>query len=279
MGAEADRIANLLLPQLSVLTRRARYFSFFCWAVRESDGDFAKLHRLEATLAVEEAKRHADGDNEETCPGVVGRSRAKRYLETHQGKSPARPERLSKNTAFALYRPTLRSLGLLSHVRRPTLTEEGGRLASLFARARGRRHCCLSEMSSGEKSVIKRLLGLDGRQGDNLAESPARRRDTKNEVGAKLRFGNSTSVLDHFGRLQVHRSEVSRQLHRAYVWELLSCGLMLAFTRLHLQKSLAKTATELRRALGTIARTPPLQSFPANANKWAVQLVALLRRR
>ena len=38
MGAQADQLADLLLPQLSVATTRARYFSFLCWAVRKSAG-------------------------------------------------------------------------------------------------------------------------------------------------------------------------------------------------------------------------------------------------
>jgi hypothetical protein len=168
MGAEADRIADFLLPQLSVVRRRARYFSFLCWAVQKSGGDTGKMHRLEATLAVEEAKRHTADESEEACPGVVGRTRAKRHLKAHNEKRPARPERLYKNTAFAVYRPTLRGLGLLSDARCPALTEDGSRLAYLFKQARGRSRWCLSEISAAEQGLIKRLLGLDGRQGDNL---------------------------------------------------------------------------------------------------------------
>src|SRR6516162_6504799 len=81
MGAQADRLADLLLPHLSVLTRRARYFSFLSWAVRKS-ADSTSIHRLEAQLAFEEAARH-QGQPPNACPAVVGRSRAERYLETH----------------------------------------------------------------------------------------------------------------------------------------------------------------------------------------------------
>lgn len=66
---QADQLAEELLPDLSVLTRRARYLSFLSWAVSKTSAAAnpeREIHRLEATLALYEAKLH-DGDR---TPGL-----------------------------------------------------------------------------------------------------------------------------------------------------------------------------------------------------------------
>ena len=56
----ADRIADVLLPGLSVQTNRARYYALLAWARRAcgTHVDEARIHRLEVALAVREAKLH-----------------------------------------------------------------------------------------------------------------------------------------------------------------------------------------------------------------------------
>lgn len=110
LNAQADR----LLPGLSVNTRRARYLTFFCWAVRHSrdhNRPLTFIHQLEGTLACNEAQRHSDSSQ---CPDIVGMSRARRYLENNNWHNPQRPEALYKNMAYSMYRPLMRRLGLLA---------------------------------------------------------------------------------------------------------------------------------------------------------------------
>ena len=57
LQAVADRLADRLLPGLSVLTTRARYFTFLAWARDESgrDHDERLIHRYEVALVFAEA--------------------------------------------------------------------------------------------------------------------------------------------------------------------------------------------------------------------------------
>ena len=237
MGAQADRIADRLLPDLSVQTTRARYLSFLCWAVEKSEGSPAPLastsiHRLEAELALEEARRHRD-DSADECPGVVGRTNARRYLEGHAWKEPERPERLYKNTAFATYRPLMRALGLLAHARAIKPTPEGKRLASAFKRARGRAPRCLSDISSSERVMIRGLLGLDYRNQARLSVHAERRRSTYEIVRTPLSSGRSSAdILESYKRVGPRPSDAKKYLHQAFAWEVLSLGLTLAFSML-----------------------------------------------
>src|SRR4051812_43086004 len=82
LQATADQIAEQLLPGLSVLTNRARYFSLLAWA-RQACGrlhDEHRIHRLEVALAVREAMLHigsADGADAERCRFVGSRNLAR----------------------------------------------------------------------------------------------------------------------------------------------------------------------------------------------------------
>lgn len=263
MGAQADRIADFLLPQLSVTTSRARYLSFLCWAVRKSAGSLPMIHRLEAELALEEAQRH-QGDSSDTCPGIVGRRTALKYLQKYDWKPPKRPERLYKITAFATHRPTLRSLKLLTDSRSPELTEEGGRLATLFEQSRGRKPRCLGDISRAEISQIKALLGFDNRKQAEPSTPSGRRRATYDGVWRKLQKGDSAFLLEQYARCSTRSSPVAAALHRAYVWEVLSCGLALALLRLLWERNLKTVAGELRKQLKRRPRCPGLGKFSAD---------------
>src|SRR5687768_720186 len=99
-SAQADRLSEALLPGLSVLTVRARYFTFLCWAIERTQGAATPgraVHRLEAELAIAEARRHGPSGSTD-CPAVVGRGNARSYLERRDGRAPARPEQLYKST-------------------------------------------------------------------------------------------------------------------------------------------------------------------------------------
>jgi len=277
MGAQADQIADLLLPQLTVATTRARYFSFLCWAVRKSDGLMSNIHRLEAELALEEAVRHK-GDPANACPGVIGRSRAASYLEQHDGRPPRRPERLYKNTAFTTYRPTMRGLGLLARGRSPELTVEGERLATTFQQSRGRKLPCLGDISVDEQILLKMLLGLDYRKQVDLPVFSMRRRATFETVNEALENGfDSAGVLEQYAQLGRRPSVVATALHRAFVWELLSCGLTLAFSMLLAERRKGPILRALRHELAGRPRRPALGPLSVNDSECSAHVVALLR--
>lgn len=277
MGAQADRIADLLLPQLSVSTRRARYFSFLCWAVFKSTGSTPIIHRLEANLALEEADRHR-GEPVDACPDVIGRSRAARYLEDHKGERPRRPERLYKNTAFATYRPTMRGLGLLSRDRSLELTAEGERLATIFQRSGGSKFPCLGDITTSEQTPLKTLLGLDYRKHMDLPIALMRRRATFETVRRALEKSfESAAILEQYAQIGSRASDVAVALHLAFVWELLSCGLTLAFSRLLLERRKGRVVRSLRRELGGRPRRPLLGRLSAGDSECSKHVIALLR--
>lgn len=80
LQSSADRIADVLLPGLSVQTTRARYYSLLVWARRAcgKHPDEARIHRLEVALAVREAMLHpkelSDSETEWRCRFVGSRT-------------------------------------------------------------------------------------------------------------------------------------------------------------------------------------------------------------
>ena len=59
--AEVDRISDTILPGVTVLTRRARYLCFLCWAIKRTGNNPAEIDRWEIALSVGEFLRHQDG--------------------------------------------------------------------------------------------------------------------------------------------------------------------------------------------------------------------------
>jgi hypothetical protein len=278
MGSQGDRIADILLPQLSVATTRARYLSFLCWAVDKSAGSPSMtrmIHRLEAEFAIEEAERHRRDDPASDCPGVVGRGRALEYLKTHDWNPPKYAERLYKNTAFATYRPTMRGLGLLTYNRTPTLTDEGKQLAAIFQACRGRRPRCLGDISKKEQGRLRGLLGLDYRM--QVDGESKRRRATYEVVCHDLPHRDSASILERHAQISSRPTDVSRALHRAFVWELLSCGLTLAFSWLLVTQRTTPIVTTLRRELSKRPRRQSLGPLSPSDPECGGQVVAFLR--
>jgi hypothetical protein len=234
LSRQADQLADELLPDLSVLTRRARYLSFITWAVLKTSANAnpeSAIHRLEAELALYEAKYHRR--NPKPCLGVVGRGAAEAYLRNSGDVPPARPEALYKSTAFRAYRPLLRALHLLGRSAHPQLTSEGVGIAKAFGRAGRGSRVCLNEASDEEKRLLRKALGFDLRSKTNLRGE--RRRATLIEL--REQFGGKALrpalVLPFYARKSPQsKNPVRSTLYRAYVWELLALGLNLAFVRI-----------------------------------------------
>src|SRR5579862_1996916 len=120
--APSDRLAEALLPGMTVLTLRARYLSFLCWAIRETGNDAQQIDRWEVALSLGEHLRHQNG----TCGrgGYLG----SRILSSWHGRDI--PRRLHVQTARILYAGLLRSSGLLDA--HGSLTDLGTKVASAF---------------------------------------------------------------------------------------------------------------------------------------------------
>lgn len=146
LQATADRIADEILPDLSVLTNRARYFAMLSWA-RKTCGkrvDESRIHALEVSLAVREWLIHGkatEEDNQERCRYVGSRNLAGLRLTA----PPPDARDAYRVPVWRAYRASMRGLGLLD--RDDALTDEGLGLARRFVASADRktqaaRRCC-----------------------------------------------------------------------------------------------------------------------------------------
>jgi hypothetical protein len=258
LSLQADQLADKLLPNLSVLTRRARYLSFLPWAVSKTStaaNPEREIHRLEAQLALHEAKLHDEDPKQ--CKGIVGRSVAQAYLRESGGNAPAQPEALYKSTAFRAYRPLLYAIHILEGKTRPTLTPEGKEIAAAYGSAARGRPACLSKISDTEKRLLRKALGFDLRVKTTLRGEG--RRATLKEL---KRFGREEfhpgRVLPFYAARKQNTNNVAFLLHKAYVWEVLSLGLNLAFVCVLNDMKIAPFAARLKKARQGRPVVPPL---------------------
>ncbi len=156
--AQSDGIAEQLLPGVTVLTNRARYLSFLCWAIQKTDGNLKGIDQWEVALSVGEHRRHGNG-RVEPCKFL-----GSRLLRQRQpSDSDLLPRRLHVQTARLLYSGLLRSCGLTNA--RGTLSELGQKIAAIFDKCVPRslpvrvRRCdsmpCLSEISTRELRYLR----------------------------------------------------------------------------------------------------------------------------
>src|SRR6266849_5681354 len=103
LQAVADRLADNLLPGISVLTTRARYFSFLAWARGQvgSTHDERAIHRLEVALTFTEARlSREDPEHGTSCRFRGSRNIADLPLD----RPPIDPRRVYKVPAWRAYR-------------------------------------------------------------------------------------------------------------------------------------------------------------------------------
>jgi len=120
LQANAERLANQLLPGLTVFTNRVGYFFFLVWALRKLNhyegldtGDrLDRLNRLERALVLSESLYHGQ-DYLKDCNHQGQRSKG--HLLTQAGKTATIPDRILKNQdntgCYNLYRTPMRSCG------------------------------------------------------------------------------------------------------------------------------------------------------------------------
>lgn len=238
LGAQSDRIADSLLPGISVSTRRVRYLSFFCWVLQKTEGERFRVHAIhefEARLAIREARTHASAEVD-VCRNIVGRQRAWTYYE-HRGEWPTSPTALYKNMAFDDYRPLMRQLGLIATGSRFELTDTGKHLGKLYGSASHGQPQCLSEISTLERGQVSGLLGLDFRVRAPDNAYADRRRATYVELDRRwVGIANGEispgAVLTTYAKARRPAPTASYLLHRAFVWEAISLGLTTTFAML-----------------------------------------------
>jgi hypothetical protein len=147
----AERIANELLPGLTVFTSRIAYYGFIAWAVRElkehpgEPGTVCRelFHKLERAYVLCEFVHHGSESND--CRVIGQRSKSELLQSAHNGRFRV-PARILKNQESAgslrLYTTSMESMGFAEL--RPelaadsllplSLTDLGKRLAREFAK-------------------------------------------------------------------------------------------------------------------------------------------------
>lgn len=256
----ADKIADQILPGLSVLTRRARYYSLLCWA-RSVCGDRAderRIHRIEVALAIRESQLH----DAYAC-SFKGLRNLKSRPRT---KPPADPTTVYLTPAWREYRASMKSLGLLDQ--KDALTKNGAGLATaFFAACRPKdssgdtalpKSACLSNMSVREANILDERLGISRLAGSS-SEIPSERdrRMALNRELSKMLKGSDVSVgkiLDAYEEAQTSPGTAA-MLHYAAIWERLSVGLNALFLiRLHHMDTPSKAIALLKNARKDRAR-------------------------
>jgi hypothetical protein len=239
----ADRLADRLLPGLSVLTTRARYFTFLCWARARvgRDHDERGIHRWEVVLALAEATLSDDDpEHGERCAFVGSR----KVKGIPHDRAPPDPRQVYKVPAWRAYRASMIALGLIQGAPRFSLTEVGAYAAKRFqaaVRARGTpirplpERACLSRVSGYERRLLRDLLGIAHRGpiGANVTDARTRRAAFAREVKWIFRRDRLSpeTVLPRYEGLQAKRlDEPGATLRVAAIWERLSLGLNTLFT-------------------------------------------------
>lgn len=238
----ADRLADRLLPGLSVLTNRARYFTFLCWArnCTGTDHDEHTIHRWEVALALAEAQlSNRDQEHEKDCR-FVGSRNAKRYVGH---LPPSDPRNVYKVPAWRAYRASMIALGLVQDTPRFGLSDEGKEAARLFrvaVRPQGTParplpdSACLSQVSRSERKLLRYLLGISrrGRLDSDAGDARTRRARFAREV-RKIFWRDGLSpetVLPRYEEVRARAlDEPAATLREAAIWERLSLGLNVIF--------------------------------------------------
>lgn len=238
----ADRLADRLIPGLSVLTTRARYFTFLAWA-REQSGvtvNELDIHRCEVSLVFAEAIRSSKAPgHEQSCTFVGSRNVRKFAID----RIPQDPRSVYKVPAWRAYRASMVDLELIDGASSFSLTDLGHEAARAFRKAVRPRfaprsplppRACLSLISSAESTRLRDVLGLSirGRLDLGSPEGRVRRAAFAREVRALFRAGTlgPESVLPSYeSRLGRTLEEPRETLRAAAVWERLSVGLNTLF--------------------------------------------------
>ncbi len=198
--AEADYIAERLLPGVTVVTTRIRYLSFLCWAIHRTQNSPNQIDRWEIALSIGEFTRHSS-NNKRECKFLGSRLLKQKRDAGNLRDGGSRPDRLHQQTARILYSGLLRSCDLIG--RNGELSDLGKRLATQFDSDVGpnslparngdcRTMPCLSNLGKYERrSLYDAFFGVN--------DDGARRRETLNELGKRSLSPTSWTLLKNIG--------------------------------------------------------------------------------
>lgn len=230
-----DDCAGSILPGISVLTRRARYISFFCWArSRSRPGDPTDLHAWEVSLAHAEHRLHRVQKLKPTDCSFLG----KNHIEENwnDGNALKQPSLITQTPGWLAYRPALVNAGLIAADKSFGLTDDGERLATFYRnQARPPRNlhgpwhptACLSHIRNAERTALRQIIGVHGggRWSCQATCSWKTRRDT---IDLLLGPGTDQSAVDRLMAWCDRRRTLTvhgKRLVRAGAWSTLSFGL------------------------------------------------------
>ena len=149
LQSHAERLANELLPGMTVFTSRIGYYGLLAWAIqfvnkettRPGETRYERLYRLERALVLCEFVHHGAGNN--TCRLLGQRSKTE-VLQSADGNRYRVPKRILKNQvsagAYRIYFSSMKSFGFAQDafdlgaedMLPLTLTHLGERLARVF---------------------------------------------------------------------------------------------------------------------------------------------------
>jgi hypothetical protein len=176
LGLEADagKLADRLLPGLTVFTSRAGYFFFLAWAIRELnsviDVNFREkwdlLYRLERAVVLCETLNHGK-EELRACLHLGQRSKPGLLTDATRAKIPDRILKNQTNSGcYNLYRTSMESCGFVQQYPEGIgqgllpfkLTPRGERLADLFSKRSGS-DALLGWARNGEGKDVRDLRG------------------------------------------------------------------------------------------------------------------------
>lgn len=293
LQATADGIADEILPDLSVLTTRARYFSMLAWA-RKACGtraDEDRIHSLEVALAVREWLIHREADEAEgRCRYVGSRNLAGLQLAV----PPKDPRDAYRVPVWRAYRASMRGLGLLD--RDDSLTDDGVGLARRFVAAcrpkdsTGRtllpEGACLSALRSREASILEGALGVrkKGKLAADDVTRPARRAALERELRQRGLFDEGLAVSAVLKAYESNRARMPSQtveaLREAAIWERLSVGLHTIFLLWLHNINKPSNAKRLIKSARNTRRKPwiPYEDIDVGSEDAATRAIQSIRR-
>jgi len=292
LQATADNIADEILPGISSLTTRARYYSLLCWA-RQKCGDSANeehIHRLEVALSVRESHLHANDSKGDKCR-FLGSRNLRQNNQPKFIKPPPKPRDAYKTPAWRNYRASMRSLGLLDQ--NNALTELGKQLAGEFGAANCRANtsgkvmlpesACLSRISKNEARTLAEVLGINKKGKIAINDKPpeSTRRACFEREMRMFKEGKSLSdvLAEYEIKPEPQLSRTGLALREAAIWERLSLGLNAIFLMwLHNignSQSVVEKIEAARRSRGESQTAPAEIVIDENA---AVNAIKSIRR-
>lgn len=293
LQATADRIADEILPGISVLTNRARYYAVLAWArkVCGTRADEHRIHRIEVALAVRESQLHASAGDEDEGTGRCRFVGSRNLAGPRFGAPPPDPRDAYRVPVWRAYRASMRDLGLLD--RDDSLTDDGVMLARRFVAAcrpkdaTGKtmlpESACLSAIRAREGALLEGVLGI--RRKGKLAADDSSRSARRAALERELRgmFDDGFSVSEVLAAYEPHRVRTPPRtvaaLREAAIWERLSVGLHAIFLLwlAHIEKP-ATAARAIRVARRTLAaRWFPFEGIAINEGAAAYAIRSIRR--